>query len=306
MENVVLTTSLFLILQGLLARGDMRGGNVEKDDQLVPRIKLEQEPMTRRSSRSYSTMHSRSLDHLDTISRPPHVSPISPNHVTDHLTETDVGKKTLKGTSLSPSVLRSLTSGSTENIPALLPRDGLRNENTYSSQVAHSHSGNFTSHSGSYHSSLVPSKSFGSVSRSSNPVMYPNVPVPYGAPGSLPSLGYVSNDSINMDPHGMSHTHRHTPYASYSTNIGMSHMELESLSKEFSDQDISGALSRSSFSRPSSLSLVGGAKSAGSAVMSSRPNKHQFFYCPNCKKSFSCIGQDSFDSWFEHVKNCNS
>lgn len=287
---------------------------------MVPRIKLEQEPtsMERTNPNSYGVMHSRSLDQLDVISRSQHAPHPSHNHhMTDHVTKTGAGSGSLKSNSLSPGALRSselVLNSSAENITALR-RESLTSNNTngsYPSQVQRSHSGNYTSHStasGSYHSSLVPSGSMGSGSRSGNSVTYSNTSVPFGGPTSLSSLGYGSNDSSSMDSHSMSHTHRHTPYASRSrNNMGTSASELESLSHEFSDHQISkAALGRSSsFTRPSSLSL--GAKNAGSAAMGPRTHQQQqqFFYCPNCKKSFSCVGQDSFDSWFEHVKGCSS
>ena len=283
----------------------MRGGNVEKDDQLVPHIRLEHDAKARRKSyKCNNAIHSRSLNHLDTISGQLHVSSSSHSH---HATKTR-----LKSTSLSPSAIQPLDFVSTENTAAIAPtRENLSsnssNEITYQSQVAHSHSGNSASHAGSYHRSLVPT--YSTVSNSSNPDPYSNVSVSFGASASMPSIGYASNSLTSVDPHAMSHTHKHTPYVSCSPrNIGIPVEELEPLTQEFSEQETSRALSGSSYSRPSSLSLVA-TSSVESATMSTKlhhQQQQQFFYCPNCKKSFSCVGQDSFDSWFEHVKSCNS
>ena len=310
------TSPLFVaIFQGLLARGDMRGGNVEKDDQMVPLIKEEhkQALMVGRSAKSSSYrggMHSRSMDHLDEISGIQFHCASYNQHMADYATKSDNSHMPLKSTSLSPSSMqpsKQFPNDSTES-SAALGQEGLMTNRSngvaYPPQVAQSHSRNYIPHSTSHYSGMVPpSRRMRSGSNSGNPVQHSNTSIPLGGPNcsSMPSL-YISNDPTSMETQpSTSHMHRHpSSFASHSgSNLGVS---VESESHEFLDKKINRVGRSASFSRPSSLPLV--ESSNASAIIS--PRAHQSFYCPNCKQTFSCSGHDSFDSWFDHVKGCSS
>ncbi len=270
----------------------MKGAIVEKDDQMVPRIKLDQDPPNPRVNRHNSGMQSRSLEHLDIMHD---TVPRGRGLPEDKVPQ---GSTSL---SLSPGALRLSDLALNKGL------DGTyrRGESLASGEfVTRSRSSNYTSHSSASSmtstdmavnrgSAVVSGSHSGSMSHS----------LLYNTPSSLSSLGYGSNDSsTSLDSHSLNHTHRHAPYASRMRANGPSEMDV--VHRELPDyQPSKSQLGRSaSFTtRPSSLSLNNGASTSGNLG-----SKAQFFYCPNCKKSFSCAGKDSFDSWFEHVKSCSA
>lgn len=273
---------------------------MEKDDQMVPRIKLDQDLPTSRMGRPNYGMQSRSLEHLDIMQESGPRGQGLPE-----------GKRlpSSNSLSLSPGALRlsdlALNNGldGTYRRGESLASGEFVSRSRSTSYVPHSHSGTSSSTSTDMVVNGGNAMS-GSHSGTSASLSHSNTALHYNVPSSLSSLGYGSNDSSSLDSHSLNHTHRHTPYTSRTRPAGPSEMEV--VHRDMPDLKPSKtALGRSSSftSRPSSLSLT--PKTSG-APGTSMGGKAQYFYCPNCKKSFSCAGKDSFDSWFDHVKFCNA
>jgi len=279
----------------------MRGGVVEKDDQMVPRIKLDQDfTQSSRIDRHAYGQQSRSLEHLDamdTVARG--------RSLTEH--NGPLGTSL----SLSPGVLRmsdlALNKGMDDSFHR---KETLSSGSSVSGDFvarSHSHSTNYTSHSSTSSSvaNSVPKRSVaGSHSGTRTGTTKGNhsytAAVAYttnaGPPTSMSSLGYGSNDSgSSMDSQSLNHAHRHAPYESLRMRPMSGHSEMEVVSER-------DGRSASFTTRPSSLALGPKPGVQGSGL----GGKVQFFYCPNCRQSFSCVGKDSFDSWFDHVKGCSA
>lgn len=281
---------------------------MEKDDQMVPRIKLDRDFPARTSSRHAFGLQSRSLERLDVMQdHAPRGRSVSDNGAAK-------GPLNSNSLSLSPGALRLSDLALNNNIdPSSRHGETLSSSNTTGEFVTQPHSRNYASYSGAS-VSVVPNGSMGSSagsrshSHSSSPaIVHSNTAIHYGnSPASLSSLGYGSNDSSSMDSHSLNHTHRHAPYSPRLRNpVPSAPSEMELGLHEISEHKTNKtSLGRSSSftTRPASLSLGPKSSGAGSGV----GGKAQYFYCPNCKKSFSCAGKDSFDSWFDHVKSCSA
>ena len=279
----------------------MRGGVVEKDDQMVPRIKLDQDfQQSSRINRHSYGQQSRSLEHLDamdTVARG--------RSLTEH--NGPLGTSL----SLSPGVLRlsdlALNNGMDDSFRR---KDTLSSGSSVSGDfVARSHSHSSTSSSMANSVPKRPVAGSRSSSRTGTNSNHSNTTaIAYSKtvpPSSMSSLGYGSNDSgSSMDSQSLNHTHRHAPYGSLHMRPAGGHSEMEVVNEREMKPGKSSSVGRSaSFStRPSSLALGPKPGVQGSGL----GGNVQFFYCPNCKQSFSCVGKDSFDAWFDHVKGCSA
>ncbi len=328
----LLTFSFFFVsscLQGLLARGDLRGANVEKDEQQfqqhprLPTMRLDDRqvvaatgpaPLVNSTTCSQHQQHhhlppnnltnevpamvGRSLTHP----APPPFNPAHPHHPQNGSTELVVGS--------------SNPGNGNGNMPM---------------RMSHSGSNNPTS-------SFPTSAGKSSASSAS----------------TLSSLGYISDDhlTMNSDPSSTVHHHHHhhhsggsapqqhggpthpplspyTPrsksslgaYSSLSSGSGSSlggggvafpnkdYMVAPYIPKSRSQENLYGQSTRGHQSpvppRPTSLglSLMG-----GDLMTSSRLNQQQSISCPNCRKSFVYVrGEDgAFGPWFEHIKFCSA
>lgn len=162
--------------------------------------------------------------------------------------------------------------------------------------------------------------------RSSDPVSYSHSKMPTASPSTnsaasytnpsnlstLSSLGYVSEDpgysgpsslirsAPNLSQHypprsmgsfGMTNGSSEGTFSSSGYNSLRPRMQ-KSLSQESAENPTQGQSSV----RPTSLVLPNSGAPPSQA--------QQFFSCPNCKRTFSCNSNDTFEPWFNHIKTC--
>lgn len=132
----------------------------------------------------------------------------------------------------------------------------------------------------------------------------------YTNTSTLSSLGYVSEDPSYRGPSSMVRSspnlaHYYSPRSkgNLGTMTSSEGTEFSSNGSSYSSVRPRMQKSRSQESaettssvRPTSLVLP------NSAVTSLQAQ--QFFSCPNCRKTFSCNSNDTFEPWFDHIKTC--
>lgn len=263
-------TFCFLVLtpQGLLARGDLRGGFVEKDEHSIPVIQLEEYGAQTTAVNGYAHQHKSSEPHYSTRGNVAAAGmpeeKMSRSYSNEHASHSRSGthashSHSTFSTNATPSPNSGTSSYTHTSIPSTLSSSSLGYASVDSNNMGHH-----------------------SLMRSSAPDLH------HYSPRSKGSLGTLSSGE---------EAEFTSSWSGYGSSGVRPHMQ-KSLSQE-SAEDVM-RVQQHSLMRPTSLVLP----NAGGGT-SQAQQAQQFFSCPNCKRTFSCAVGDTFEPWFDHIKACN-
>lgn len=275
-KMVQVAIQICFLPQGLLARGDLRGGYVEKDEHPIPVIRLDNQAST-----TAAVHHGYAHPHKGSELVNPHPMSIRGNAAVMGKPETRMSRSySSEHVSQFHSSENSHSSDPSSQQPhSMVPITATPSPNsTYATSIPS------TMSSLGYGSSEDPN-SMGppSLMRSSAPNLH------YYSPKSKGSLGTLnSGDEFSNGGNG----------SGYSSG-GMRPRMQKSLSQESAD----GVMRVQQQPRPTSLILP---SNTGGRIAhpQQQQQQQQYFSCPNCKRTFSCAGGDTFEPWFEHIKTC--
>ena len=301
--------SLFTF-QGLLARGDLRGGLVEKDEHpgALPGIRVEEH-------------HTSAANHLAPINKSHHHGGHMTNGL-DHMTQYrhDVGARPASATELvmtnqnAPSRSHGVAVMTQARMPH--PVAGGDHKSHSHSDMSHPHSSIASHSSTNSHPSYSPSSQ--GHSSHSHSSLSPHMTTMSG-PGSnthpplslsLSSLGYASDERNSTDTslvHSTPNLVYHFPQRSKGNLAGSTDPEMTTSANYRRSRQMQKSLSEDAndtqqvFPRPTSLGLISRGGVAGSAAVP----EQQYFVCPSCGKALPAHGQlEGAESWFQHIKFC--
>ena len=289
-------------MQGLLARGDLRGANVEKDDQQqlqhprLPTMRLDEHQVNTTSTAPAPLLstgqHLVPLRTANLTNEMPPQAGIVPRSMTSELVLTQNGNGPMRRLSHSDT---TTIAAPTANIPT------------------NSGKGNAAPNSASSAASTLSSLGYISDDRFT---VNSSDSAHSGSPAQNQSPGNVGHAHLSSSPYTPRSKSSLGGYSSLSSGSGSS-IGVGGASYYGNGKDYYIPKSRSHESlgaggqgqgkavppRPTSLGLT---LSAGGADITS--SQQQSILCPNCRKSFTYArGEtDAFGPWFEHIKFCTA